>query len=140
MRFAQLLFGQPHQVVVQVDGFQRLDEQRMAARAGAVDDAVDLLALAGNHRHHEALVANGDDLLLQYALFLVRAQEALQRIVNRLLLPFDLAAQAGQRDAGVVGDSAVRQNLSRHFLQHRAKLPDSQCPASEPWEALRHRR
>ena len=38
---AQLLLGEAHQLVVQVDGLERLDEQRVAAAAGAVDDAVD---------------------------------------------------------------------------------------------------
>ncbi len=72
MHFAHLLFGEPHQFVVQVDGFERLDEQRVAAGAGAVDHAIELAALPGDHRHHEALVADGDELFLQHAFFAVR--------------------------------------------------------------------
>src|SRR5262245_58358600 len=138
MRFAHLLFGQPHQVVVQVDRFQRLDEQRVAAGACAVDDAADLLALSGDHRHHETLVANRDNLLLQHALFLMGAQEPLERIMNGLLLLFDFAPQAGEGDTGVVGDGSVRQNFARDLLQYGAKFTDGQSPASQPWEPLRY--
>ena len=81
---AGLFLGQPHQLVVQVDGFERLDEQRVAAGAGAVDHAVQLAALPGDDRHHEALVADGDELLLQDAFFAVRFQEALERFLDGL--------------------------------------------------------
>ena len=47
---AHLLFGEADQLVVEVDGFERLDEQRVAAGAGAVDHAVELAALSGDDR------------------------------------------------------------------------------------------
>ena len=91
---AHLLFGEAHELVVEIDGFERLDEERVAAGAGGVDHAIDLAALSGDHRNHEALVADGDELLLQDALLAVGAQEALERFLNGLLLALDIAAQA----------------------------------------------
>ena len=92
--FAHLLFGEPDQLVVEVDGFERLDEERVAAGAGAMDDAVELAPLSRDHGDDEALVADGDELLLQNAFFAVRAEKALERILDGLLLPLDIAAQA----------------------------------------------
>src|SRR5205823_2926715 len=51
MGLAHLFFGKAYEVVVQVYGFQRFDEQRVPARAGAVDDSIDSLALPGDHWH-----------------------------------------------------------------------------------------
>ena len=121
---AHLLFGEAHQFVVEVDGLERLDEERVAAGTGGVDHAIDLAALSGDHRDHEALVADGDELLLQHAFLAVGAQEALQRFLDRLLLPLDIAAQARQRDAGVVGHAAVGQDLAVEFAQQGAELAD----------------
>ena len=133
---ARFFFRQAHQLVIQVDGFERLDEQRVAAGARAVDHAVQLAALAGDHRHHEALVADGDELFLQNALLAVGAQEALERFLDGLLLPLDIAAQAGQRDAGVVGDAAVGQDLALELFQQRAKIADGLRAPAQPREAL----
>jgi hypothetical protein len=49
---------------------------------------------------------------LQHAFLAVRAQEAFERFLDGPLLAFDVAAQAGQRYAGMVGDGAVGQNLA----------------------------
>src|SRR6266853_305073 len=40
MNFAQLLFPQSHQLVIEIDGLERLDKQRVTAAARAVDDAL----------------------------------------------------------------------------------------------------
>src|SRR5260370_14217892 len=98
----------------------------MATRAGAVNDAGDSLALAGDDRYDEALVADSDVALLQHAFFLVRAQESLERIVDRFLLLLDLATQPGQRHAGVIGDCAIGQDLAGEILKHRSELADRQ--------------
>ncbi len=72
------LFLQPHQFVIQVDGFHRLDKQCMAAGRGRVNHALNAPALSGDDRHHETLVADGDELFLQRALFTVHAKKPLQ--------------------------------------------------------------
>ena len=79
----------------------------------AVDHAVELAPLSGDDRDDEALVADGDELLLEDAFLAVGAQEALERFLNGLLLPLDVAAQAVERDAGVVGDACRRAGSCR---------------------------
>ena len=64
MDFARLFVVELGQLVVEVDGLERLDEQRVAARAGPVDHAIELAPLPGDHRDHETLVADGDELFL----------------------------------------------------------------------------
>ena len=91
-RLSLLLFPQPNQLVVQVDGLQRFHEQRMPAAAGAVDDAVHFALLARHHRNHEAIVAKRDELFLQRAVVMMCPQESLERGLNLFLLPLDVAA------------------------------------------------
>ena len=86
MHLAQLFFAQPDQFVVEVDGFERLDEQRVAAAAGAVNHAIHAPLAARDHGHHEAVVADGDEIFLQRAVFVMRAQEALERFLDQMAL------------------------------------------------------
>src|SRR6266700_8053432 len=51
--FAHFLFGEAHQLVIEIDGLERFDEESVAARTGAVDDAVEFAALAGDDGHDE---------------------------------------------------------------------------------------
>ncbi len=90
--------------------------------------------------HHEALVANGDEFLLQHAFLAMRAEEALERILNGLLLPLDVAAQAAQGHAGMVGNGAVGQNLAVQILQQTAKIADGLRAAAQPRQSVRRRR
>ena len=53
-----------------------------------------------------------------------------------LLLPLDIAAQAGQRDAGVVGDGAIGEDLAFQILEQRAEIADRLAARAEPGEAL----
>ena len=57
-------------------------------------------------------------------------QEPLQRILNQFLLPLDVAAEAAQGGAGVVGHRAVRQDFPRQVAHHRAEFPHggAACP------------
>src|SRR3954468_1953336 len=67
MDLAHLLFGEANEFVVEIDGFERLDEQRMPAGARAVDHAVELAPLSCDDGHDEALIADRDELFLQHA-------------------------------------------------------------------------
>src|SRR5437868_13181844 len=40
VHFALFFLAQPHQLIIQIDGFERLDEQRVSATAGTMNDAV----------------------------------------------------------------------------------------------------
>src|ERR1035437_737807 len=102
----------------------------MPAGAGGMNHAIDLAALSGDHRDDEALVADGDALLLQHAFLAVSAQEALERLVDGLLLALDVAAQAAERDARMVGHAAIWQDLAIQFAKQGAELADGGGAAS----------
>ena len=133
---AHLLFGEADQFVVEIDGFQRLDEEGVAAGAGAVDDAIHLAPLPGDEGHHEALVADGDELLLQDAFVAVLLEEAFERFLNGLLLALDIAAQAVEGDAGVIGDAAVGQDLAVELAQQGAEFADGPGARAEQGKAF----
>ena len=134
--FAGFLFAQPHQLVVEVDGFERLDEQGVPAGADAVDDAIELAALPGDHGHHEALVADGHEFFLEHAFLAVRAQEPFERFLDGFLLALHVAADAGQRDAGVVGDAAVGQDLAFQVFQQGPEIADGLGAPPQPRKTL----
>ena len=60
----ELLLLERDDLVVDVDGLERLDEQAGAARRTAVYDARDRRAMFGAHHQHVAAVAVRDDLFL----------------------------------------------------------------------------
>ena len=57
-------------VVVELDRRQRLDEEARAGAGAAVDDAGELALLLGLQQQHVAVVARGDDAVLQQPLAL----------------------------------------------------------------------
>src|SRR4029077_7293279 len=58
---------QTDKFVVLLDGFERLEKDRLAARTGAVDDALYAPFLLDFDRDHKALAADGDELVLHGA-------------------------------------------------------------------------
>ena len=60
-----LLVLERHDVVVQLHRRHRLDEQARAGAGAAVDDAGELAAVLGLQEEHVAIVARGDELVLQ---------------------------------------------------------------------------
>ena len=101
-----------------------------------MDHALQLAPLAGDDRHHEALVTDGDELLLEDAFLAMRAQEAFEGFLNGLLLAFDVAAQAGERHAGVIGHRAIGQDLALEVFQQGTEIADGLRAAAEAGETL----
>ncbi len=64
--------------VVQFDDLKRLDEERLAARRGVVDDALELRPGVRAHRHDIAAVPRGDDRVLQHRGVLAPADERVE--------------------------------------------------------------
>src|SRR5580704_17691921 len=62
MHLAQLFFVETDELVIEVDGFERLDKERLTAAAGSVDDAFDAALAPGHNRNYEAIVADGDEI------------------------------------------------------------------------------
>ena len=106
-----LLLLERDDVVVDLDGAERLEKQAGAAGGGAVDDAGDRGAVLGADHQHVAAVAIGDDLLLQVLRRVASAQKSVERRPQlRALLPQPIA-DARQRRRRVVGDVAGRIDL-----------------------------
>jgi hypothetical protein len=92
MDFLLLLLLERHDVVVDLDGAERLEEQARAARRAAVHDAGDRPAVLGADDEHVAAAAVGDDLLLQILRGVLAAQVGLERAAEaRPLLPQTIA-------------------------------------------------
>ena len=85
VNFGQLFFEQADEFVVLLDGFEGLDENGLAAGAGAVNDAVDAALLLDFDGDDEAFAADGDEFVLQGAAFGETAEVAAKRfwIVRR---------------------------------------------------------
>ena len=121
MDFAHLNFGEPDQIVVQFDGLERLDKERVTAGSSSVHHAFQLLVLTGDHRDDEAIAANGDELFLQNAFFLMSFEKPFEGILDVLFLAFDVTADAMQHHAGGVRDAAVRIDLAFQGAPRRGK-------------------
>ncbi len=111
MDFARFFFGQAHQFVVEVDGFERLDEKGVPAAAGAVNHAIDAALAAGDYGHHEAVVADSDEILLQRAVRMMRAQKSFERLLDRSAAAFR-SRGAGARERRWRGRPACRREES----------------------------
>ena len=111
-----LLLGQGGEVVVQFHHGQRLHEQGGAGAAGIMDHAGDLAPVFLLHRHHEDVVADGDDGVLQVAGRGGVLDEAVQAGAHLLRLGGLFPADGGQSFGGVVIDSHIRAD----GLFHRA--------------------
>ena len=67
---------QADELVILLDGFERLDENGLPAGACAVDYSLDAALLLDFDGDHEALAANGDQLVLHGATFRQTAEIA----------------------------------------------------------------
>src|SRR5215469_7202175 len=86
-----LFVEQAHQVVVLLDGLDRLDEDRLAARTAAVNHAGNAPLVLDLDRNDETLAANRDQFILHGSAFAQPAQIPAQGILNGALLLLDLA-------------------------------------------------
>src|SRR6185437_4945349 len=104
----------------------------MAGAACSVNHAVNLALLPRDHRHDEAIFPNRDEIFPQRAVFAVRAQKAFERFLNVPLLPFDIAAEMRESDAGIVGNRSAGQNLSAKLAQQRSQIRQSRGLRAKP--------
>ncbi len=94
MDLDEFLFQQADEFVVLFDGFEGLDEDRLAAGAGAVNYALHAAFLLDFDGDDEAFAADGDEFVLHGAALGQAAQIAAQGFLNRAALLFDFAADA----------------------------------------------
>ena len=107
MNLGLLFFQQAHQLVVLLDGFQRLDVDRLPGGTDAVDYARDAALQLRADGNDEAVAANGDQLVLGCAVAGELAQGGSQTFFDLALLALLIAANAGQLGRGIVGERAV---------------------------------
>ena len=99
-----LLFFERDDIVVDLDGFERLEEHARARRRGAMDDARDSGPVLGSHDQDVAAVPVGDDLLLEVLAVSGRAEERLQR-ASQPRAASEASSNVGER--GTVASSAI---------------------------------
>ena len=97
-----------------------------------MDYTVHATFAAGDDGDHETVVADGDEILLQRSVLMMRAQKAGERFFDEPALAFRVAAQAAERDARVIGQSPVRQNLSAQLAHHLPQIGDGTSVGSQP--------
>ena len=117
-----LIFQQAHQVVVLLDGLQRLDEYRLSAGRGAVRHALHPAALLHLHRNDEAFAANGDQLILHRAVLGKPPQIGAQRLLDGALLLLHVAANSRQLRRSLIVERAVGQDLVAEVTQQEREI------------------
>src|SRR4029077_17174907 len=95
-----LFFQQTHEIVVLLNGFQRLDEHGLPAGAGAVHHTIYALALLSLYGDDKALTADGNEFILYGAAFCQAPQIAAQRFLDGALLFFYVTADARELSGG----------------------------------------
>ena len=101
------LFDQPYQLVVLLDGLERLQVDRLPAGAGAMDHAGNAPLMLRLYRYDETLPAYGDQIFLGAAAFAESAQGAAQALFDHTLLALDLPADPAQIGRSVVAERAI---------------------------------
>ena len=138
-----LLLLERHDVVVDLDGGHRLEEQAGAAGRGAVDDARNRRLVLGPHHDHEPAVTAGDHLFLQILRRVAAPGELLERGAQLGPLPAQPLANRGERRAGLVHDLAVDVDGATHrrdLVDERGEAADQPLQDREASRRPRHRR
>ncbi len=120
----ELLFEQANEFVILLDGFHWLDENRLTAGTGTVDDALDAAFLLDLDGDDEALSADGDEFVLHGAAFGEAAQVSAQGFLNGATLLFHFAADAGKLGRGFVFERSIRLNLVAEVAQEFREVDD----------------
>src|SRR5690348_8435352 len=96
--------------IIQLNGFERLEKNRLPAGAGTVHHALYRTSVRSAHRNHETIIAQRDVAFA--ARFAAPLQNAFQRALNGATRLDHAGANAFQMWRGVVGNFAVRQYRS----------------------------
>jgi hypothetical protein len=117
-----LFFQQTNEVIILLNGFQRLNEHGLSAGACAVNHAIDALALLSLNGNHEALTADGDKFILNGAAFRQPPQVAAQRFLDSALLLFHITADARELSGGAIVERAVRLDFVAEVAQQQSEV------------------
>src|ERR1700722_2789760 len=115
-------FDEAHQLVVLLDGFERLHIHRLPGRTGAVHHAGDAPLEFAAHGNDEAVAANGDEVVLRRAFRAELAERCAWALFDDAPLPVLLAANAAEFRRSIVSQRAIRLNLALDRLGEHTKI------------------
>ena len=113
-------FGELNEAIIQIDGFERLDENSLSRGAGSVDDARNGAAIAGANRNHEAIVAERDVVLAGG--LAAGAKDAFERLLDFVARLSDAGANATQLWRSIVADFTIGENSAADGGEEVAKI------------------
>src|SRR5580704_18676474 len=106
--FRDFFFGELNEAIIQIDGFERLDENGLAGGAGSVDDARNGAAIAGANRNDEAIVAESDVVLA--GRLTTCSKNTFERLLGFVARLSDARANAAQLWRSIVADFTIGKN------------------------------
>ena len=133
---APLLVLQLDDVVVELDRGQRLDEDARPGARAAVHDARDLAAVLGLQQHHVAVVARGDELVLQHAVGVLAVEERLHHRGELRPQAGERAPRLGQLGRGVVRDLAAGKDGAADRHRHLRRVAHERGAVGEAGRAF----
>src|SRR5262249_61250357 len=103
----RFVLRQLYELVVGLDGLERLHENGLARGAGAVDDAMYAAAMFGTHRNDKAVIAHRDVVFARFRIS--RAEDLLERFLDGFARLGNAGANSFQRRRRIIADFAVWQ-------------------------------
>ena len=77
---------------------------------------VDTPLATRDYGNYEAVIANSNEVFLQRAVRMIRAQTAFKRMLDSLALLRDVTPQPAESDTGGIRQQAAGKNLAAKFL------------------------
>src|SRR5579864_7245083 len=101
-------FGKLNQAIIEIDGFERLDEHRLPRSAGSMNHARNGAAIAGANRNDEAIIAERDVVLA--GRLTTCSKNTFERLLDFVARLPDAGANAAQLRGGVIADFTIGKN------------------------------
>ena len=118
--FGGFFFGKLNELIVGLDGFERLEENGLAGGAGSVHHAGNGAALLGANGYHEAIVAESDVVFAGVGI--AGAENLAERFLDRGARLADAGADAAKCGRGVVADFGVGKNRAANRGEEIAEI------------------
>ncbi len=133
---APLLVLKLDDVVVEVDRGQRLHEHALPRARASVHDPRDLAAVLGLQQHHVAVVARGDELVLEHAVGVLALEEGLHHRGEPRTEPHQGPPRLGELGRGVVRDFATRKDGAADRGRHLGRVAHERRTVGESGRAF----
>ena len=128
----RLFLREAHQVVVEVHGLHRLDEERRAGRRRGVDDPLHRARRVGPYGDHVPPVPLRDEVVANHRLGAGLVQVRFEQPAKPLADARRGGANAPQVGAGGVGDPAVGIHVAHDVVRVAAKIGERAPELAEP--------